>query len=692
MLESIMAKILSIIVMLAVLVPAGYCGEIHNVIEEGNLDQVKELLESNPDLINATYNYGQSVMHAAAYSGHIEIVKYLIEKGADVNARSGQNSNPLHGAAYYGHEDIVKLLIENGAEVDNPNAYDYRPMLSACAGGHLNIVKMLIDAGADIEATTYDGANALLTAAASGNQEMFEMLLELGADLNSVNNDGDNALHYAAVSPNSDFVRYLIDKGFDINSVNHQGEPPIHSACYTGRLENVKLLNSLGADINTTDSSNQGIFVKTIYSAYRGVNDTLLALMDYLIENGADVNSRDHHGITPLMRAIHVENAEILDKVIEAGADVNAVDEHGLPAIVRAIDDGHPGITGYLIEKGARVDIREKYWGNTPLHRAAIAGNREIMEALIPAEIDINIKNDKGYTPLHCANRYGNRQVADLLLSNGAVTGNGETNFGWSPYLFEEVNAGEAVLWHLGHCGWAIKTRNHLLIFDYWSRGPVPSDPCLANGHINPAEIYNQNVDVFITHAHQDHYDSTIFKWENELKDLTYIFGFKPEDLPESQNMQYAGQEYIYAPPRWHDIVDGMEVMTIESNDEGVGYLIKVDGLTIYHAGDHGGWVESEKEGFTREVDHLAEYTDGVDFAFVNVTGCHHQDTTALAEGTFYTIDRLSPQIVIPTHGMFREHVYENYAKKIKEKGYDVNVLCACFRGDRYIYREGKIL
>jgi L-ascorbate metabolism protein UlaG (beta-lactamase superfamily) len=228
-------------------------------------------------------------------------------------------------------------------------------------------------------------------------------------------------------------------------------------------------------------------------------------------------------------------------------------------------------------------------------------------------------------------------------------------------------------------------------VFDYWTRGINPSEPCLANGHINPEEVADLNVEVFVTHEHADHYDSVIYGWERQLDDLTYIFGFKPETLTERERMGYAGQTYEYFGPRSHRTVDGMTIHAIESNDAGVGFLVEVDGLRIYHAGDHAGWTDWDTgpEAFKKEIDYLAGKVDQVDFAFVNVTGCRHRDTLALENSVVYTLEKLSPRVFIPTHGLNREYVYEQFSEKIAAHGIDAATITPRFRGDWYHY-EGQ--
>ncbi|NMC42375.1 MAG: MBL fold metallo-hydrolase [candidate division Zixibacteria bacterium] len=259
-----------------------------------------------------------------------------------------------------------------------------------------------------------------------------------------------------------------------------------------------------------------------------------------------------------------------------------------------------------------------------------------------------------------------------------------------STYLDQQPADGEAYLWYLGNCGYAIKTRNHFLVFDYFTRRLHPTEPSLANGFIDPAEVAPEDVTVFVSHEHGDHFDATIFGWPGHIPRLQYVFGFQPDSLPENARQGYAGQAYEYLGTGMTKTIDGMRVMAVRSNDAGVGFVIGVDGLTIYHAGDPAGWLPDQKQGFTSQIDSIAAAVGSVDIALVNVTGCHYQDTVALAEGTVYTLEKLHPKLVIPTHGYMREYYYPRFMSKFAGQFPDVKSFCPIWRGDAVRFTGGE--
>ncbi|KAK4228724.1 putative ankyrin repeat protein L63 [Podospora fimiseda] len=126
-----------------------------------------------------------SRLYYACFVGLIAPVRYLIEKGADVNAQGGYYGNALQAASSRGHQEIVKLLLDKGADVNaQGGAYD-NALYAASWGGHQEIVKLLLDKGADVNAQGGKYGNALQAASSGGHQEIVKLLLDKGADFNA---------------------------------------------------------------------------------------------------------------------------------------------------------------------------------------------------------------------------------------------------------------------------------------------------------------------------------------------------------------------------------------------------------------------------------------------------------------------------------------------------------------------------
>jgi len=148
------------------LISRGAVLALHEAAAAGHLARVKKLIEKDVALARSYSPDGFPVVALAAVFGNFEAAKYLHAKGADINAAAtnGSGYNALTGAVTSGHTEIVKWLLENGAEPNYRYSNNYSPLLNAAANGHLEILKLLQAHGADLDAKTSDGKNALVYA------------------------------------------------------------------------------------------------------------------------------------------------------------------------------------------------------------------------------------------------------------------------------------------------------------------------------------------------------------------------------------------------------------------------------------------------------------------------------------------------------------------------------------------------
>ena len=126
--------------------------------------------------------YGWTPLHSAAGSGHTDIVKLLLDAGADKDVKNENGYTPLHGAARYGHTDIVELLLDAGADMEVKVKRGWTPLHFAAFRGRTDIVKLLLDAGADEKVKDKDGRTplnfALTWVRRKGDPDMVKLLLD----------------------------------------------------------------------------------------------------------------------------------------------------------------------------------------------------------------------------------------------------------------------------------------------------------------------------------------------------------------------------------------------------------------------------------------------------------------------------------------------------------------------------------
>ena len=137
--------------------------QLHHCASKGLTTSVKRLLSIRNITVNVTDDWnGWTPLYFAAYNGHVEITRLLLQNGADVNVRSHGGNTPLHWAAIQGHVDILHLLVENGADLEAQNNYGERALHIATRCGHLPFIQELISRyHVDINARENYGITAL---------------------------------------------------------------------------------------------------------------------------------------------------------------------------------------------------------------------------------------------------------------------------------------------------------------------------------------------------------------------------------------------------------------------------------------------------------------------------------------------------------------------------------------------------
>ncbi len=257
-----------------------------------------------------------------------------------------------------------------------------------------------------------------------------------------------------------------------------------------------------------------------------------------------------------------------------------------------------------------------------------------------------------------------------ILLNLSAQT----TNIS-EPLVEKDVKENKAIIQYLGHSGWAIKTQNHILIFDY-----VGQNEESLSKVINPAEVNRKKVLVFVSHDHPDHYSSAIFNWSKSINDINYILGWKLE----------MGSRCLCLGPREKKSLDGLDIWTIKSTDEGVGFLVKVDGLVIFHGGDHACWGGSI-DSFSGEIDYLVRVEDKIDIVFLALAAGNGQRSESITRGIFYAVEKLRPKVMFPMHAGGKEYLYKEFAQEAEKKNLKTKVCYCLNRGDELIYQNGEI-
>ena len=499
-----------------------------------------------------------------------------------------------------------------------------------------------------------------------GNLEEIQTILSKKSGLlDARNNDNLTPLHLASILGHRNIVEFLLSKGPDIDAKNTYGMTPLYFAVIRDKLETTSLLIEKGANVNI-----QNVWGSAPLHAVARTDR--IKMVRLLIKNGAQVNIQDEYGEAPLHKAAESGQRRMVQCLLENGADVNITDNYGRTSLFTTAVMNDTALMSMLLHKEGNMHLEDKS-GQTALHRAVIAGYQNASRLLIRAGAEINTKDNKNQTPLFYAEKYGHKNLAQWLKNQGAETERSKENYGFFPFSENIPEEGEAIIWYLGHSGWAVKTKHYLLIFDYYENRQPPTEPLLANGFINPDEIKDQNIIVFASHEHRDHYDETILKWEKSINDMTYIFGWKATENPD----------YIFMGPRIKKKIGDLVIESIHSPEAGElegNFLVKVDGLVIYHSGDY----SRGHDTFKKDMDYLAKAAPKIDIFFMLAGNPMDNEEALIA------LEKVQPRFMFPMHSGGSEYVYKAFAREAGKKQLKTKVICAENRGDRFRYRNGN--
>lgn len=345
-----------------------YVGEklispLHIAASEGDTAKLSHLVSKSRDDINARDPSQYTPLQICVQNNDLASIRILISHDSDLSLEAPNpygdlipGTNALSLAASCGHEDVLKLLIENGSPITS------KALHTAAESGRMGCVEKILDCVAKSDRGFDDDSmgegidNGLLVAAIGWRAEIVKIILNR-------HEASKGALDHSLLSALRDNLEY---------DDFHITDPVSRTTAegYEERAVTVKFLVDAGADVNAEDESYMYCLpgMRPLHQVARMGNQAV-EIYDLLLDNEAELDSKDEDGRTPLFFAVQSDNVYFVQRLIEKGAKVDEVDNDGSTPLHIATGnttDACWEILKFLIGHGADLESKDTY-GRTPL-------------------------------------------------------------------------------------------------------------------------------------------------------------------------------------------------------------------------------------------------------------------------------------------------------------------------------------
>ncbi|KAH8657761.1 ankyrin repeat-containing domain protein [Xylariales sp. PMI_506] len=327
----------------------------------GNYDKVRSVLkEGGPWNSSRDDSALRKALQKASARDNVDIIKLLLQFGAQVDARTDDEFPALFRAAQAGQTAVVTELLEHGSHLEVQSRDGQTALFAAGVRGFKNVVKMLLEKGAHVDAEDRDGRTPLLALAAdkgsisvwtAGAEESTWLLISYGANLEAKDNIGRTSLLWAVTNGHYELVKMLLVSGADVSAANDRGRTALHLA---------------------------------VDSSEKSQNARRHDIVELLLQYNADARATSDGGWTPLHNAAQKGLRSVVQLLLHADADVNATLSNGMTALHWAAFNGFED-TVRIILRREDVDLTIKDgFGRLPWLCAAEKGHDDLVELLSP--------------------------------------------------------------------------------------------------------------------------------------------------------------------------------------------------------------------------------------------------------------------------------------------------------------------
>lgn len=365
--------------------------------DEANRVSIVELLLHNGFLLDVPEL--SLVLHAIANLGFTDALSILSRHGCGIDKPSFEGDTPLHAAALHNSE-ATAMMLELGSNINAQDLAGHTPLMLASNEGTLRNVNLLLCSGADIASRDTEGWSALHFAANIGAVENMEMILNAGCPIDIQTACGFSALHLAARAGWTACGAELTSQGANLELLDDFGNTALLLAANAGHRNVVTTLLGRGANLSWRNLNGWNALHR---ATLRGHEKVVARLIRY----GADVNQEVHNRFAAINLASGCENpVHILEKLTRSGAIIDGL--RGCSPLCDAVFFGAKEAVQFLLRVGSSINAvspkHPVFRGISALQIACAHPQyqtaREIIDALVEHQCDVNMRTTKGLTAL----------------------------------------------------------------------------------------------------------------------------------------------------------------------------------------------------------------------------------------------------------------------------------------------------
>ncbi|XP_043473686.1 uncharacterized protein LOC122505882 [Leptopilina heterotoma] len=398
---------------------------LYKAVHSGDFDLVQSLID---DISLDERIKKRSLMHTAAARGHAEIINLLVEQNFPFNERDEAGNTPLHLAISFNHLSVFEVLVQK-CDLNATNFKGETPLLLATMKKQIQLVEKLVTNGADVNIQDNEEKTPLYIATSTNNIELVEVLLKNGAALSEANRQNKDLklmfkpLFKAVANRNFKIIKLLMLHGIHAIDVSYCYETSLSIAVVQNNLEILKYLVDHGS-ISMPETEEFRIypicrrefrnFLHSQILLELSLDCGHLEIWKYLLKCSSKI---DASGNSKLHSAVREGQVATVKEIIKQEAfNFHKDSIANRLAVYVAVENGNEEILKILLNAGYSFQI---FKNRSPLHVAATFNHTRLVEMLLNAGGDLNLKTDDGETLLHFAAAAGQPTMVKFLLKAG---------------------------------------------------------------------------------------------------------------------------------------------------------------------------------------------------------------------------------------------------------------------------------